>query len=284
MASDGCKEACGGCMPMPGADDDEHGCKPSTGYIWCESLGECIRTWETDCPGTSDADKCVDAGGYPVYIGPTPNDMLCKFPCGDDWTDCPIGRDPSTSPPCPADNPEASFAVPSAACLAKCKNYIDPFCAQFDYPSACTSEVDGPFLNLAGRCLTGGGLVGSAPSVAEDLHPWVPCPAIWAPVCDGNGTTWDNDCVAEAHGVTEFVDGECDKPCTKEYVPVCADGVTYGNKCLAENAGNTEWTDGACKEPCTRELVPVCGSDGETYDNSCLAENAGVTYTEGACE
>ena len=22
------------------------------------------------------------------YIGPTPNDMLCKFPCGDDWTDC----------------------------------------------------------------------------------------------------------------------------------------------------------------------------------------------------
>ncbi len=55
---------------MPGADDDGHGCKPSTGYMWCESLGECVRTWETPCPGTSesnDADKCVDAGGYPVY-------------------------------------------------------------------------------------------------------------------------------------------------------------------------------------------------------------------------
>ena len=45
VASEACKEACGGCMPMPGADDDGHGCKPSTGYMWCESLGECVRSW-----------------------------------------------------------------------------------------------------------------------------------------------------------------------------------------------------------------------------------------------
>ena len=174
--------------------------------------------------------------------------------------------------------------MPSEACLAKCKNYIEPFCEQFDYPAVCTSEVDGPFLNLAGRCFTLGGGVDAAPS-AEPLDGWVACPAIWAPVCGADGVTWDSDCVAEAHGVTEFSDRECEESCTKEYVPVCgADGVTYGNKCLAENAGNAQWTDGACEEPCTKELVPVCGADGQTYNNACLAENAGVTYTEGACE
>lgn len=81
---------------------------PTAEYSCPEACGGC----DDDA---SDAMKCVESGGYPVYIGPTPNDMLCKFPCGDDWTDCPIGRDPSTSPPCPADNPEASFAVPSEA-------------------------------------------------------------------------------------------------------------------------------------------------------------------------
>ncbi len=34
----------------PGGDVDEHGCKASAGYEWCESLQECIRPWETDCP------------------------------------------------------------------------------------------------------------------------------------------------------------------------------------------------------------------------------------------
>jgi fibronectin type 3 domain-containing protein len=33
-----------------GGDTDEHGCKSSAGYVWCESLKECIKPWETDCP------------------------------------------------------------------------------------------------------------------------------------------------------------------------------------------------------------------------------------------
>jgi hypothetical protein len=36
-----------------GGDKDEHGCIPSAGYVWCESLGECIRPWETECPETT---------------------------------------------------------------------------------------------------------------------------------------------------------------------------------------------------------------------------------------
>ncbi|MBD3389689.1 hypothetical protein GF415_01915 [Candidatus Micrarchaeota archaeon] len=33
-----------------GGDTDEHGCKGSAGYVWCESLKECIKPWETECP------------------------------------------------------------------------------------------------------------------------------------------------------------------------------------------------------------------------------------------
>ncbi len=40
--------------PIVGGDKDEHGCIGSAGYIWCESLGECIRPWETDCPTDDD--------------------------------------------------------------------------------------------------------------------------------------------------------------------------------------------------------------------------------------
>ena len=37
---------------MVGNDTDEHGCKGSAGYVWCESLQKCIRPWETECPKT----------------------------------------------------------------------------------------------------------------------------------------------------------------------------------------------------------------------------------------
>jgi len=33
-----------------GGEQDEHGCLSAAGYSWCESLNQCIREWETDCP------------------------------------------------------------------------------------------------------------------------------------------------------------------------------------------------------------------------------------------
>lgn len=29
---------------------DPHQCCISCGYTWCDTLLECIRTWETECP------------------------------------------------------------------------------------------------------------------------------------------------------------------------------------------------------------------------------------------
>lgn len=49
---------------------DEHGCVPDGGYSWCESLGQCIRPWETECPSgqmvgnDSDEHGCIGSAGY----------------------------------------------------------------------------------------------------------------------------------------------------------------------------------------------------------------------------
>mmetsp|Transcript_2955 Transcript_2955/g.8652 ORF Transcript_2955/g.8652 Transcript_2955/m.8652 type:complete len:225 (-) Transcript_2955:64-738(-) len=153
---------------------------------------------KTACGRCTDSLNCIAAGGYPLWIV---DDLLCKFPCGDAWTDCPIGGT-GPSPPCPSNNPEASYAVPSSSCLEKCQNYIGPFCDQYGWPSACTSEVDGPYLNLAARCF----VLGGEPKTSEELKP---CYRVYAPVCGDNGRTYSNDCVAEAAGVTEFSEGAC---------------------------------------------------------------------------
>tara|TARA_R110000868_G_scaffold14650_8_gene67830 strand:+ start:259 stop:570 length:312 start_codon:yes stop_codon:yes gene_type:complete len=33
----------------PGSDWDVRGCIASAGYLWCELLGRCVRSWETPC-------------------------------------------------------------------------------------------------------------------------------------------------------------------------------------------------------------------------------------------
>ncbi len=32
--------------PMPGSDQDAHGCKASAGYTWCARSSRCERPWE----------------------------------------------------------------------------------------------------------------------------------------------------------------------------------------------------------------------------------------------
>ena len=36
-------------IKSPGSDWDPNGCIASAGYLWCEILGKCVRTWLTAC-------------------------------------------------------------------------------------------------------------------------------------------------------------------------------------------------------------------------------------------
>ena len=35
---------------LSGGDIDIYGCIASAGFVFCEALNMCIRSWETDCP------------------------------------------------------------------------------------------------------------------------------------------------------------------------------------------------------------------------------------------
>jgi hypothetical protein len=45
---------------------DSYGCYPSSGYVWCAELSECVRPWETTCASLSntgaDGTTTVPAG------------------------------------------------------------------------------------------------------------------------------------------------------------------------------------------------------------------------------
>ena len=114
----------------------------------------------------------------------------------------------------------------------------------------------------------------------------------------------EGECQAENGTTENCIDESkiTDSPCVKMYKPVCGcDEKTYNNSCLAENAGVTQWTAGKCDpkaqegcvdpqraDPdrmCMEIYRPVCGCDGETYSNACYAESKGVLkWEEGACK
>lgn len=57
------------CPQIVGNDTDEHGCKASAGYSWCETEQKCVREFETPCKlgeadayGVAQASACKDEG------------------------------------------------------------------------------------------------------------------------------------------------------------------------------------------------------------------------------
>lgn len=47
------------CPQIVGNDSDEHGCKASAGYSWCEPQQKCMRVWEEACEGSMTGSEVV---------------------------------------------------------------------------------------------------------------------------------------------------------------------------------------------------------------------------------
>ena len=107
------------------------------------------------------------------------------------------------------------------------------------------------------------------------------CPDLENPVCGSNGMTYRNECLFKKVKcenklkITIAKQGTCDpKPET--------DDTQTGNDAAED--------DKDCNKPCSKELMPVCGSNNQTFNNECLLKNAqckDASITEkhnGACD
>ena len=70
---------------MVGNDSDEHGCKASAGYSWCEESQKCIRPWEEECGDLSTTETCS------AYVNCTSDMDSCETAevnCQCSYTNC----------------------------------------------------------------------------------------------------------------------------------------------------------------------------------------------------
>lgn len=95
-------------------------------------------------------------------------------------------------------------------------------------------------------------------------------------------------CSSDGITYTEVLENPNDKPCTKEYMPVCGETKvqcvkapcppiknTYSNRCMAKNEGATILYEGECKENSLDDSHTLCEDNSGIWD-SALNECIGI--------
>ncbi|GMV42416.1 MAG: hypothetical protein AMXMBFR64_41320 [Myxococcales bacterium] len=160
------------------------------------------------------------------------------------------------------------------------------------YANECVAYVAGAMVHAAGDCSCDADA--DCPTGAHCRRPFgacdgpgfcstLPsaCPAQFTPVCDCEGASWANPCLAWAAGKNIAAAGECPN------APTCTgNGDCLPDELCAKAPGACGATGFCSLRPtaCPLTSATVCGCDGSSWLNACQAAAAGVTVAkEGPC-
>jgi hypothetical protein len=194
--------------------------------------------------------------------------------------------DPGTY--CKKDPCEATNGV-CVALPESCPEFYDPVCGcnGVTFSNECMAAINGISVDYTGECIIQAQCTGGCPggtyckkatcdaAQGACVAPPELCPELYDPVCDCDGGTYPNACVAATHGVNIDTYGECT-------TIQCANT----NYCQANLGPDTYCKKAACNDPtgscafvpitCPELYNPVCGCDGGTYPNACVAASSGM--------